>query len=278
MDHVLYIDEDFETAFGVIQKVQGNQITVKDVFDYKGEVIDGDVKIISYEKILTWRPRKYFNVPIFIRHYTSRNNNSPKASMFIKKGDRIEGPSNGLGSGIYGIYIKDEEHAQLIQNRASQYNKNIQFFDCECLNPFVIEDKYHLKSITAAANSTARFINRIISDSVNLNDKIDEIVNLTNLWNTVFFRHGMWPMTTRILFDILYNYIQYIHNNDSIIDMKGNVTHELPMNFIFKYLGYKSLISDDDTINDFQNGCLILNYTSYTTLIESKGASRLNIA
>lgn len=271
MATILYIDDDYEVSCATILDINENKITIKDIYDGEGKYINDEPKSITADKILTWRPLKTFVFPVFIRHYSTLN--QPKASIFIKNGDRIEGPSNGLGSGIYGIYIKDEEHQQLVDNRARSLSPNVNFYDLQCRDPFIIEDKYHLKSITVAANSTARYINKIITTNEDMN--IDDVFHLSNLWNIVFYRHGDWPFTIETFGNVLINYINYIRTDQSLIDMQQNVTHELPMNFVFRYLGYQSLISDDDAVNDFQNGCLILNYRDYRASIESKGANRI---
>ena len=68
---------------------------------------------------------------------------------------------------------------------------------------------------------------------------IDDIFYLLNLWNIVFCHHSASEFTTQTFDDVLVNYIKYIRTDQSLIDIKENVTHELPMNFFFPYLGYE---------------------------------------
>lgn len=272
---VLFLDEDFETSFGEIIDPDSQNQTLDNFLFSIQDFFTHEIKTIPRTHILSWIPRKRFNQPIMIRHYTKNVNRFPKASMFIKNGDKIEGPSNGLGSGIYGIYIKNAQHEEFINNKALHEDHESIFFTLECRDPFIVEDKYHLQSITAAANSTARFINSLIEKGTPLNAEISQLHKLSNLWNIVFYRHGLWPLSVEMLYDILSRYINYIMSDTHLIDIHGNVTHELPINFIFRYMGYNSLVSDDDIVNDFQNGCLIFNYYDYTNIIESKGYGRL---
>lgn len=282
MEIILYIDDDDEVSCAQVIEREWNYVTIVDLFDADGIAIPvNEYREISIDinRILYPTTNITLNKDIYIRHYTSNVNGYPKASMFIPHNQKINNPSNNMGSGIYGIYINDDrQFLENVDKVAHSMNPTVKYIDLLCLSPFIIQDKYHLMTLSKASYETTQFIASIQSSTnprQSLNSNENTIHKLTNLWNIVFLRNGTIPLNYDIVYNILYNYIIELQTDISITDTQGNITHVLPINKVFTTLGYYSLVSNDISVNNFAVGSLILNYYDYTNIIESKGINRL---
>lgn len=183
---------------------------------------------------------------------------------------------NGLGSGIYGVYIKNPDDIERMKSSPEQT-----VYEIECPDAYILQDKEHGDSITVASLHTNRYLEEIIQFArFNLNKSYEDILqfirsepidHLVTLWNIVFYR-TMEHINKNILESILAEYVVKYFTDDSIIDsINGDILQEQPINFIMRELGHDSIIANDVYNNGWNRGCVNYNYT-YADIIQSGNA------
>lgn len=230
--------------------------------------------IVSEDKIMSNRSIKDIQQRQFYNFATLTNSLDPKGEIqypltatsfvIIQNVDRpLELTSrSALGSGIYGMYLSDENIIPSLLTDQSQITYRI-----ECPNAYIIQDKEHGESITVASLHTNRYLDRIIPalradnnlDALSL-IKMNSIQNLTTLWNIVLYRTNQF-ITQEWLEQVLANYaIRYISDQSLVDSVNGDIIQELPINIVMRELGYDGLIGDDPYTNGWGRGCVSYNY------------------
>jgi hypothetical protein len=255
----LYSSEGDTFLINII-KIKGKKALIEQLTDFQGNITKNDFRIIDKTNIVSLLPLRTISPNYFI-HFTS--NGKIKASEFVTEGTTLAGTtSHGFGSGIYGLHFK---HENVIERFKSSVNQVV--YKITCSNPFMIQDESHSGSITVASMATNTFLDKITAaDQI----KTQNIDNVVNLWNIVFFRSDDYVLiTSEVLKTILYNYFV----KDSLLKdtRTGQKVKELPINSIFRYYNYDGLLGDDAETNAWSKGCISYDYDFMDVVIEGRG-------
>lgn len=242
-----FADTDTTTHIAKIVSKNSQDYKVILTTDFSGEsLVDNDQIItISSDNIVSNRPITQITPSRF--YQISKN---LIATGFATKGDTLESTSRiALGSGIQGIYMKDESLLPLF------VRPDDLIFLIECKQSYSVQDAEHDDSITLASINTNRYLDRIIESIQDDQEdilkliKINESTNLLTLWNIALYRTGD-SMTKDDLDNILAKYLeQYLSSRDPL--------QELPINSVMKFLGYSCLIT---TNNRLLRKCVSYSY------------------
>lgn len=230
-------------------------------------IVSGD-NIVSNRSIRDIQPRQFYNFASLTNSLDSKGEIQYPltATGFVIK-DRVDRPleltsRTALGSGIYGMYIRDENIIPSLLTDPSQITYNI-----VCPNAYIIQDKEHGESVTVASLHTNRYLDRIIPvlranntlDALSL-IKSNSIQNLVTLWNIALYRTEEY-ITEMWLEQILADYVlRYINDNSLVDNINGNTIEQLPINDIMTKLGHDGIIGDDPYTNGWDRGCVSYNY------------------
>jgi hypothetical protein len=251
-----------------------------------GEFLDVPSRVtVTPDQILSDRPFRDIQ-PRSFYYFGSRLLSGPmqygiKATNFalIENDDApLAKTSNaGLGSGIYGQYIKDE--ATLARYRADPRQD---IYQIDIPAAYLVQDKEHGDSLTVASLRTNRYlddlIRRIQSDKVSGADQIRALIQTTNLdpivrlWNIVLWRSE--GMITREWFqETLIEYIIRYQGSENLTDsLTGAPIRELPINLILRRLGYEGILGSDYHSNKWNRGCVSYNYEQAAMLQGNRAA------
>lgn len=247
-------------------------------------------KIVSNRSFHDIEPREIYH---FSSLTFSSNIEYPiEARSFVIKSNidkPLESTSrSALGSGIYGIYVKDKE---TLSSLLVEPNQSLYLIPCP--NAYPIQDKEHGESLTIASINTNRYLDNIIQslrENLSLNFEtalvriqINESPNLLTLWNIVL--HRTRDMITQETLNNLFaqyvvDYLEELEVENSKTSMKlidsinGEVIYELPINYIMKALGYNGIIASDIYNNGWNRGCV--NY-DYLQLLKYNTSSPIGI-
>ena len=251
----------------------------------EGEFYKHDPELVLSSTIVSSLPPQSLHDidPKYIYHFSSPSiSYKLKASMFARANTSVyHTSSTGLGSGIYGLYLRDEDDIKKL--RASSIQK---VYKLKCERAFIVQDGPHGMSITSASGFTNRYVDDIIGEINNIKqigyDEIlemmdgDLIDNLVNLWNIVFVRSLIKiRINRRLLMKILADYLFDYYTDTSIIDTQnGEILHEMPINYIMRHFKFDSLLAADTENNSWGRGCVHYDY-SLAEVIEG-GKSRIN--
>ena len=185
-----------------------------------------------------------------------------KANSFVIKDNTdhaLESTSrSALGSGIYGIYLRDESEIPSLRTESNQ-----RVYRIDNRYSYLVQDKEHGESITTASLHTNKYIDKAFETAqVDPSTYIEEnpIINLVTLWNIVLYR-TQEEITKNELERILINYMsRYLSDNALKDTINGNDIETLPINDIMNALGYDGLLADDPYNNGWGRGCVNYNY------------------
>lgn len=234
-----FADTDTTTHIAKIVKKNKQDCQVILMTDSSGEwLVDNDkIIIIPNNNVVSDRifseitPSKFYQI-----------SHNLMATGFATKGKTLESTSRiALGSGIQGIYIKDES----LLSRFAGPGDSI--FTIECDQSYSIQDSEHDDSVTLASINTNRYLDRIIEnlqgnyeENIAKIIKINQSTNLLILWNIALYRTED-NITQDELDIILTEYLlQYLTSDDLL--------QELPINFVMKFLGYFCLITKNNRL------------------------------
>ena len=240
--------------------------------------VPGD-RIVSDRSFRDIEPRQFYNFSTMVSYTNQTDIQYPlQAISFVIK-DNVDRPleitsRSGLGSGIYGLYVRNESDIPNLRTDPSQVVNKI-----DCPNAYPIQDKEHGDSITVASLHTNRYLDRIIQalrfngphENLNIDNaleliRMNSITNLVTLWNIVFYR-TQDILTQDWLEQTLADYVVRYLQDDSLQDtINGNSIQELPINDIMTGMGYEGLIADDSYNNGWNRGCVSYNYSQATIL------------
>lgn len=230
------------------------------VTDSSGEVlVDNEIvinvsfgNVVSNKTFLEIKPKRFYQI-----------GEELTATGFATKGKTLESTSRvALGSGIQGIYVKDESLLKLLGKQELEHS--IKFI--ECSNSYSVQDSDHDDSITLASVNTNRYLDRIIDHLQNYQNedifeivKINQSTNLLTLWNIALYRTSD-SLTQDELDNILSEYLhQYLTSEE--------LHQELPINSVMRYLGYSCLIT---TNNRLLRKCVSYDYPDDITKMAGK--------
>lgn len=179
------------------------------------------------------------------------------ASRFLKKSDDLTDVSmRPIGSGIVGTYFRDDNIPAL---------SGVEVFSIEMKNPYQVQDVEHYNSILNASLRTNMFIESLRRSVETINPEIrsSEVMAILTTDSYVDFQaiYTLWwivlwrtedTITEQSLMSIIVAYIDdlFVRNGDLIDTITGSELIELPVNYIFKSLGYTGVISEDnDSVN-----------------------------
>lgn len=218
-------------------KINKSNLTAKIITNSIGEMYKfPQIRKITLDQIVSDRPIKTEITPTI--YCFTECYNKFLVNKSIMDDPLIKTSENALGSGIYGVYIKDLDDLANFDNVTK----------IDFANPLYLQDKEHGESLTNASIVTNRFLDKIIQqerfgDSYDLGD----INNIVNLWNIVLARIDL-SIETDWLREIFVNYV-----NKYLYEPNFNV---LPINEILGSLGYDGIIADDAFNNNAERGCV----------------------
>lgn len=268
-----FSDVEGFTQIAKIIKISGDWYELKIMNDINGDTLEFPQYLITEEKnIVSNRPRRDIKNRRFF-NYTD-DTGDLKAKGFAFKGVYVKplesSSRSALGSGIYGIYLRNDNSAGLLAEGGSVYV-------IDCPDAYIIQDKEHGDSITLASLYTNRYLDRIISfvrdnEIIDLRSLLKEnsVESLTTMWNIVFFRTNE-NITQEWLEDVLYDYlVSYFDENILLDSINFDEIAELPINDIMRKMGYGGLLGDDNYTNKWGRGCVCYDYRDAKILRGSK--------
>lgn len=252
--------------------------------DMDGSILSNPVPItVLADRVVSEREfreiiskQMYYFAPSTNLESLDGNLNIIQARSFVIKDNAIrplESTSkSALGSGIYGIYVKDASNIVNLQNTTEQSVYRIDYS-----NPYPLQDKEHGESLTIASLNTNRYLDRVLDalrdkEVVTFPDVLELIelnpnLALFRLWNIVLYR-TYDSISHDTLNEIMAQYIvDYLTKSDLLDSMNGNPIQELPINRILTQLGYDGIIADDPYNNGWNRGCVSYNYNQAQTLV-----------
>lgn len=284
MSHGLYSDEG-DTYIVEVHMRYDDTVQIRRLTTAEGEPTnDFESEEVSASKLVSDRPLRDIT-PKTLYHFASpKIGYQLKAASFVTHGKPLVATcSHGLGSGIYGLHVKDEARLESLRNSPQQT-----VYKITCETPFIIQDAEHLNSLVSASMATNRYVDALLErlyqqfegQIITYNTLInivrgDLIDNIVNLWLIVMARSASANVLNRNLVNhIIGNYVwEYLTDTKLHDTISGAIIHELPINHIMRFLRYDGLIGDDRETNSWGRGCVSFNYSA-ATVLEGHGSRR----
>lgn len=183
----------------------------------------------------------------------------------------------GLGSGIYGQFIKNE--ASLSRYQASP-TQDVYRIDVPAA--YLLQDREHGDSLTIASLHTNRYLddlirilrseNRTSMAEIQASFQPGSLESLLRLWNIVFYRTNQF-ISMEWFRETLIQYLFQYQNQKELQDtLTGAPIQELPINLILRRLGHDGILGDDYHSNKWNRGCVSFNYEQATILQGNRAA------
>lgn len=216
--------------------------------------------VLNNRHVMDITPKKFYQ-------FSSGYQYPLTASGFVET-TNIEKPlsattRNGLGSGLYGIFVVGE-----FQRYKSSPDQVV--YQIWCDQAYPLQDGAHGDSITNASLQTNRYLERIMeiirADNDSSYDGVygliqsNSISGLVMLWNLALFRTQN-TISEQMLVEVLTEYVVQYFSAGTIFDsITSEELKEQPINSIMRALGYDGIIASDHENNGWDRGCVCYNY------------------
>lgn len=225
----------------VIKEIEKGKylVQLENFFNFNAVIIEKE-NLLSRRKLRNLKKTSFY-------HFGEQDH--PVASNFLRINKKFDIRHHaGLGSGIYGNYLKPATKKVLYKITLS--------------NAFFLQDKEHGESLTLASLSTLKYLNDYFAENIDLQSflKNNDPQDLVEKWNIVLARNVKKMILNSE--DLKLVILKFLENyNHPLTDSyDGSFLVVQPVNVLLTSLGFDGIIATDEFNNSWDRGCVKFDF------------------